>query len=191
MSEVVNCLRYNQTYSDIADIIKQYFFTSTIYSISEDVGGKITYGETPTHLASQICKHLSKYNTVQNIGIIKYDESYENLARNTQYYLEKAGVPVQTFSPSIYPIWWDTVITIYNRYEDSSTQYVTWKKHIIPNCFVKLVTTQISGGQIIYNSSNAIIRIPQNNIFKDYADWVMIPNRSTLDKFKELYRELE
>lgn len=106
---------------------------------------------------------------------MKYGESYESLAKNIKPYLSKHGVPVQTYSPSIYPIWWDTTITIYNKYEDPLTQFVEWYKHIIPNCFVKTTSTLISGGQITYNTNSNIIRIPQNELYKPYNEWLLIP----------------
>ena len=107
---------------------------------------------------------------------IKYGETYESLAQNIQPYLSNSGIPTQTYSISIYPAWWDKTITIYNKYEDPTTQMVKWYKHIIPNCFVKTTATMITGGQITYNTSSNIIRIPQNNLFKNYAEWVNIPN---------------
>ena len=36
-----------------------------------------------------------------------------------------------------YPSWWDTTITIYNKYENTQTQLVVWHKHVLHNCFWK------------------------------------------------------
>lgn len=104
---------------------------------------------------------------------IKYGESYESIAEHIAPYIPHS---TQTFAISLYPVWWDKTITLYNRYENPTTQVITWYKHIIPNCFVKFSTTQISGGQIIYNSSSVIVRIPQNDIYKEYSAWINIPN---------------
>lgn len=78
--------------------------------------------------------------------------------------------------PKVYPIWWDKKITIYNKYEDPITQYVKWHKNILDNCFLQSAKTQISSGQITYNTDTNIVRIPENNNFKDYAEWINIPN---------------
>lgn len=81
----------------------------------------------------------------------------------------------QTYNKSMYPIWWDTVITVFNKYEDPITQYVTWYKTIIPNCFIQSAKSVISGGQMSYNTDTNIVRIPQNDNFKEYAEWIDIP----------------
>ena len=108
---------------------------------------------------------------------IKYGETYESLAQNIEPYLNLNNPRVTvTYSPSIYPIWWDKTITIYNKYEDPITQYVKWYKNILDNCFLQSAKTQISSGQITYNTDTNIVRIPENNNFKDYAEWINIPN---------------
>ena len=30
-----------------------------------------------------------------------------------------------------YPSWWDTTVTIYNRYEDPQTNLVSWHRHVV------------------------------------------------------------
>lgn len=107
---------------------------------------------------------------------IKYGETYESLAEHITPYLSLSNVPIQTYAISIYPIWWDRTITVYNRYEDPTTQVVRWDRHIITNCFVKTSATLIAGGQITYNTSSNIVRIPQQNNYKPYDEWLLIPN---------------
>lgn len=107
---------------------------------------------------------------------IKYGETYESLAQNIQPYLDNNPVNRQTFNPSIYPIWWDSDITIFNKYEHPQTQLVTWHKHTLSNCFVQTAKSMLSAGQITYDTSNIIVRIPQNDNYKDYGEWINIPN---------------
>ena len=117
-------------------------------------------------------------------GKIKYGETYESLAQNIEPYLYKNGnCVISTYSPSMYPIWWNKAITIYNKYEDPVTQLVKWHKHIILKCFVKTTATMISGGQVTYNTSSNIIRVPQSDVFKPYNEWVSIPNTEQSDYF--------
>lgn len=107
---------------------------------------------------------------------IKYGETYESLAKNIEPYLSTQKVPGKINIQSSYPIWWDKTITIYNRYENATTQLVQWHKNILYNCFAKSTATLISGGQTTYNTDNNIIRIPQSNRYKPYSEWINIPN---------------
>lgn len=83
---------------------------------------------------------------------------------------------MQTFDKSLYPMWWNDTITIFNKYEHPQTQLVTWHKNMLSNCFIQSAKSMIVAGQITYNTSNIILRIPQNNSYKEYGDWINIPN---------------
>lgn len=105
-------------------------------------------------------------------GKIKFGETYESLAKNIQPYLSNNKIPTFTH----YPMWWDKTITIYNKYEDPTTQLVKWYKHIIPNCFIQTTDVMVSGNQVTYNTDSSVVRIPQNNFYKPYHEWVNIPS---------------
>ena len=75
-----------------------------------------------------------------------------------------------------YPIWWETTITIYNKYEDTQTQVVTWYKTIITDCFWQLTGTKITIGDSVLDSKAIVCRIPKDDRFKDKSEWVQIPN---------------
>lgn len=98
------------------------------------------------------------------------------MSENIQLYSSDSLVPTQTYITSVYPMWWDTAVTIYNRYEDPTTQLVKWYRHTLNNCFLKTTSTIVSGGQTQYNTNTNIIRIPQNIMYKPYSEWVQIPN---------------
>ena len=34
-----------------------------------------------------------------------------------------------------YPIWWNTTITIYNKYEDPQTHVITWFRKVVNGAF--------------------------------------------------------
>lgn len=114
---------------------------------------------------------------------IKWNESYESIAENIKPYLHNSNIPTQTYSISTYPIWWDSDITLYNRYENPITNMVTWHKTYISNCFIQSAKTMISDGQTVYNTDNNIIRIPQNDKFIEYTDWINIPNDKQSEYF--------
>lgn len=77
---------------------------------------------------------------------------------------------------SNYPIWWDTTITIYNRFEDPQTQYVRWFRNTVKKCFWKYVGDKINIGNVLLETNNIICRIPKNARFLERYEWVQVPN---------------
>lgn len=70
---------------------------------------------------------------------------------------------------SNYPIWWDTSITIYNKYEDPQTQVITWYRHTINNCFWKTSGDKVNIGDVVLDTNSIICRIPsQSNFLENY-----------------------
>ena len=66
-------------------------------------------------------------------------------------------IPIQWVIPaSIYPIWWDTTVTVYNKFVDSNTQVVTWYRTVIEKCFWSLQGTKISVGEVVLDSKSAM-----------------------------------
>lgn len=77
---------------------------------------------------------------------------------------------------SNYPIWWDTTLTIYNKFEDAQTQIVTWYRSVVENCFWKYVGDKIVVNQTVLETNNIICRIPENDKFLEKYRWVQLPN---------------
>ena len=75
-----------------------------------------------------------------------------------------------------YPIWWDTTLTIYNRFKDAQTQIVTWYRHTVSNCFWKYTGNKISVGNTVLETNNTICRIPDSSNFLPVYEWVNLPN---------------
>ncbi len=84
---------------------------------------------------------------------------------------------------SNYPIWWDTTITIFNRFEDPQTQIVTWFKTVVPGCFWKYTGDKVTVGETVLETNNIICRIPENSNFKEKYEWITLPN----DKMEEFF----
>lgn len=84
---------------------------------------------------------------------------------------------------SNYPVWWDTTITIYNRYEDPQTQLVKWYKTTVSNCFWKYDRTKMKIGETVLESDNTICRIPESPNFLEKYQWVELPNDMMASKF--------
>lgn len=82
-----------------------------------------------------------------------------------------------------YPQWWNTTLTIYNRYEDKVTQVVTWFRHTVENCFWKYTGNTVNIGQTILATKDIICRIPEQEDFLERYQWEQLPNDEMSDYF--------
>lgn len=76
---------------------------------------------------------------------------------------------------NIYPPWWDTTVTIYNRYEDPQTKVITWFKNTVNGCFWKYQHDKLTIGQTVLESNKTICRIRKDERFLEayaYRDLV-------------------
>lgn len=72
---------------------------------------------------------------------------------------------------SVYPIWWSDTVTIYNRYENPTTNLVTWYRTVINNCFWQNNFQLIKLGDVQLDSDNIICRIPKNPDYVNRELW--------------------
>ena len=86
---------------------------------------------------------------------------------------------------SKYPIWWNSTVTVYNRYEDPLTQVVTWYRTVLTDCFWKVNVGVVYGNQSISTSYTNIIifRIPKNDNYVNAYDWKRLTTEERLLKF--------
>ena len=70
-----------------------------------------------------------------------------------------------------YPVWWDTTITLYNRYEDAATNLVVWYRTVLDGCFMKNANNKLTVGQTVLETNDIIIRIPENDKFRPFGEW--------------------
>ena len=82
-----------------------------------------------------------------------------------------------------YPIWWDTTITIYNKYVDPQTQVISWFKHVVNDCFWKLEGATVKVGDTTLDSKAIICRIPKDELYHTKMDWLQLPNDQMDDYF--------
>lgn len=76
-----------------------------------------------------------------------------------------------------YPIWWDTTLTIYNKYTDPLTHVVAWYHTVVSNCFWKYTGDKISIGQTVLETNNTICRIPKSDKFLEPYEWRDLSDR--------------
>lgn len=82
-----------------------------------------------------------------------------------------------------YPIWWDTTVTIFNRHEDIQTQVIRWFKTTVESCFWKYTGDKITIGEVELETNNTICRIPKDDRFLEYYQWVEKPNDTMSNYF--------
>ena len=82
---------------------------------------------------------------------------------------------------NLYPSWWSTTITLYNKIVDTVTQEVSWKRTVLTNCFItfnKTVATMVKGSSTTYQNV-VVCRIPKNSKYVDAYVWTTLENRSS------------
>jgi len=75
-----------------------------------------------------------------------------------------------------YPRWWNTTITIYNRFEDPITNVVTWYRHVVSNCFWQYSGNKITIDKTVLDTNNIICRIPISEEYLSKHLWQQKPN---------------
>lgn len=77
---------------------------------------------------------------------------------------------------NLYPEWWDTTLTIYNKFEDPITHVIRWYRTVLTNCFWKYTGNKIKVGNVTLETDNSICRIPKNSNFLEKGEWITRPN---------------
>lgn len=80
-----------------------------------------------------------------------------------------------------YPMWWDTTVTVYTKYENSDTKLITWYKTIIDGCFFKSTQARVQFSTNSIESPSLICRIPKQDNYISKLEWdridiSLIPN---------------
>ena len=84
---------------------------------------------------------------------------------------------------SNYPVWWDSTITVYNRYENPLTQLISWNRYVLTNCFWKYTGDKVQIGSVVLDTNSIICRIPQNEHYKSKYLWINVPNDQKANYF--------
>lgn len=72
--------------------------------------------------------------------------------------------------------WWDTTLTIYNKFEDPQTQVIKWYRHVVHKAFWKDTGNKITIGNVTLDTNNIICRIRPDSAFLEKHIWVTKPN---------------
>ena len=78
---------------------------------------------------------------------------------------------------SKYPAWWDSTITIYNKYTDPTSRVTRWYRHTISNqCFWHNVGSKVNIGEVVLDTESITCRIPEQSDFLSAFEWASLPN---------------
>lgn len=75
-----------------------------------------------------------------------------------------------------YPEWWDTTVTIFNKFTDPTTKVVVWYATVVENTFWKYVGEKINIGKTVIETNNTICRIRKDDRFLEQYKWLQVPN---------------
>lgn len=84
---------------------------------------------------------------------------------------------------AVYPPWWETTVTIYNKFQDPITRLYSWYRTVIKGTFWKDVGNKITVGQTVLETNDIICRIRKDDRFLPKHEWVNVPN----DKMSEYF----
>lgn len=77
---------------------------------------------------------------------------------------------------NVYGAWWNTTLTIYNKFQDPQTQVIRWYRHVVENAFWQPLGSKITIGKVVLQTDDIICRIRKDDAFREKHEWVAIPN---------------
>jgi len=84
---------------------------------------------------------------------------------------------------SNYPEWWETTVTIYNKFQDPITRLYSWYRTVVDGTFWKYIGDKVTIGQTVLETNTIICRIRKDDRFLPKYEWVNVPN----DKMGEYF----
>lgn len=88
----------------------------------------------------------------------------------------------------LYPDWWDTTVTIFNKFTDPQTKVVRWYKTVVQGAFWKYVGEKINVGRTVIETNDIICRIRKDDRFLEPYQWQQKPN-DEMENFFTLAKE--
>lgn len=82
-----------------------------------------------------------------------------------------------------FPKWWDTTITVYNKFQDPQTDIIKWYRTVVDNCFWKYSDNKVVINNTILDSNKIVCRIPKDDRYLPRYEWENKPNDTMKDYF--------
>ena len=83
-----------------------------------------------------------------------------------------------------YPIWWDTTVTLFNRYESEQGE-ISWYKTVLTGCFWKYVTDYTRVSNATQMTKVLLCRVRKNSNFLESYEWRESKDKDTYFTFNE------
>lgn len=83
-----------------------------------------------------------------------------------------------------YPNWWDTTVTLYNKYEDSDGE-ITWYRTVLKGCFWKYVTDYARVDNITQMTKVLLCRVRKSEEFLECYEWQNEDDKTAYFTFNE------
>lgn len=79
---------------------------------------------------------------------------------------------------NIYPPWWDTTLTVYNKYTDPVTDVISWYRHKVEKAFWKYTGNKVVINENVIESNDIICRIRKDDAFLENYQWIESDEKS-------------
>lgn len=83
-----------------------------------------------------------------------------------------------------YPVWWNTTVTLYNKYE-SSTGEITWYRTVLTGCFWKYETNYTRIDNATQMTKVLLCRVRKSADFLEDYEWADLSDKSGNFTFNE------
>jgi hypothetical protein len=84
---------------------------------------------------------------------------------------------------NIYPTWWNTSVTLYNRQDDAQTDVVRWYRHNIDGTFWKRIKDKVAIGETVLETDKIICRLRKDESYMEKSEWMKLPNDTKSNYF--------
>lgn len=81
-----------------------------------------------------------------------------------------------------YPSWWNTTITLYNKYVGEDKK-IKWYRHVIQDCFYQHKLDKVTVGRTTIEANVSICRIRVNDSFKGKDAWMKLEDAERSEYF--------
>ena len=83
-----------------------------------------------------------------------------------------------------YPVWWNTSVTLYNKYRDSKGE-ITWYRTVLEGCFWKYETDYERVGEVTQVTKVLLCRVRKSEEFLEDFEWKEITDKGSYFTFNE------
>lgn len=80
---------------------------------------------------------------------------------------------------SDYPSWWDTTVTLYNKYTESNGA-VTWYRTVLEGCFWKYIGDRVRVNDSVLSTEDTVCRIRKNEDYRKPHEWKNADDKSSV-----------